>query len=122
MAHARGGLLPQSRGSDGARDRHQPAGDAAWNGAAELPMDLWCVALLPDSGQRRARPRWLRSDGRFSLAADQAWTVIEPATAARRLQHWLEVHGRNPAVLDRFQLVPVLAPPPSQACSAKGLG
>ena len=118
----RGGPLQQSRRSGGASEHHQPAGDAAWDGAEELPMDLWCVALLPSSGQRRARPRWLRSDGRFSLAADQAWTVIEPATAARRLQHWLEVHGRNPAVRDRFQLVPVLAPPPPQACSAKGLG
>jgi hypothetical protein len=79
-------------------------------------MDLWRVALLPDSGHRRARPRWLCSDGRFSLAPDQAWTVVEPATAARRLQHWLELHGRDPAMLNRWQLVPV--PPADPVCTS----
>lgn len=61
-------------------------------------MDLWRVALLPDSGHRRARPRWLCSDGRFSLAPDQAWTVVEPT------------------MLNRWQLVPV--PPADPVCTS----
>lgn len=73
-------------------------------------MGLWRVALLPESEHSRARPRWLCSDGRFRLIQDQAWTVAEPQQAAQRLQHWLAVHGRDPRLLQRLQLVPVTAP------------
>ena len=72
-------------------------------------MNLWRVVLLPGTGCSRARPRWLCSDGRFSLAAEEAWTVVDPATAGRRLQQWLALRGHAPARLHRFQLVPSTA-------------
>ena len=53
------------------------------------------------------RARWLCSDGRFRLDERRAWTVVDPATAARRLRGWLELHGLEAARLQRLRLVPV---------------
>jgi hypothetical protein len=69
-------------------------------------MALWRVVLLPGSGCSRARPRWLCRDGRFSLVADEALTVVDPTTAARRLQQWLQLRGQDFTRLHRLQLVP----------------
>lgn len=85
-----------------------------WRGAATAAccqiehgvMALWRVALLPGSNGSRARARWLQSDGRFSLASDEALTVVDPATAARRLQQWLQLRGHTNSRLHRLQLVP----------------
>lgn len=70
-------------------------------------MALWRVALLPGSSASRARVRWLRGDGHFTVAPERAWTVVDPEMAARRLQHWLATHGRDPVLLNRLRLVPV---------------
>jgi len=72
-------------------------------------MALWCIALTPPRGSRRARPRWLCGDGLFRLHSERALTVADPATAALRLQQWLSLRGRNQAALERLQLVPVAA-------------
>lgn len=68
-------------------------------------MALWRVALLP--GSPPGRVRWLACDGRFTVAAERALTVVDPETAARRLQLWLATHGRDPVLLHRLQLLPV---------------
>jgi hypothetical protein len=72
-------------------------------------MSPWCVALLPQTQRTRARVRWLDSDGRFTVASERAWTVVEPETAARRLQLWLTAHGRDRVRLQRLRLLPVSA-------------
>ena len=68
-------------------------------------MAPWRVALLP--GSPPARVRWLGCDGRFTVAAERALTVVDPETAARRLQLWLAAHGRDRVLLHRLQLLPV---------------
>lgn len=72
-------------------------------------MAPWRVALLPQNHLTRARVRWLDSDGRFTVASERAWTVLEPETAARRLQLWLAAHGRDRVRLQRLRLLPVIA-------------
>lgn len=58
--------------------------------------------------QRIARPCALAAgDGHFTVAPERAWTVVDPEMAARRLQHWLATHGRDPVLLNRLRLVPV---------------
>lgn len=85
-------------------------------------MSIWRVALLPSSSPSRARVRWLASDGRFTVATTRAWTVADPQTAARRLQHWLSAHGRDPAMLQRLRLLPDLDPDEHPEVRADGVG
>jgi hypothetical protein len=72
-------------------------------------MALWRIALTPPRGNRRTQPRWLCGDGLFRLRSERALTVADPAAAAQRLQQWLSLRGREPAALERLQLVPVAA-------------
>jgi len=69
-------------------------------------MASWRVLLMPPSGMQRARPRWLRADGGFSLNHRHAWQVAEPSCAALRIQGWLSLKGRGVGVLERMRLVP----------------
>ena len=68
-------------------------------------MDRWRIQLLPPQGMQRARPRWLRPDGGFSLDQRRAWEVMEPRSASERIQCWLELKGHGTCYLQRMRLV-----------------
>lgn len=93
------------------RQRPQPTACAGQGegGALSMAMALWRIALTPPRGSRRAQPRWLCGDGLFRVHSERALTVADPAAAALRLQQWLSLRGREPAALERLQLVPVVA-------------
>jgi hypothetical protein len=63
----------------------------------------WSIVLESEHG---LRPRWLCSNGRFSANASLALRLVCPEVAARRVQHYMELHGWPPEVMDRFRLVP----------------
>jgi hypothetical protein len=69
-------------------------------------MALWCVVLPPLPNARRARPRWLSSEGHFSHDPGQAWTVADPQTAVARLPRWIANRDWDPDLLQRLRLVP----------------
>ena len=74
-----------------------------------LPMahpHRWSVTLAA-SGLRH--PRWLDEDGHFSSDPARALRLAAPEVAVQRVQMFLEIHGWDPAVIERFRLVP--APP-----------
>ncbi len=68
-------------------------------------MATWQVLLMPPSGMQRARPRWLRADGGFSLHHRLAWQVVEPSCAVQRIQRWLKWKRHGARVLERMRLV-----------------
>ena len=68
-------------------------------------MARWCVLLLPPSGMRRARPRWLCGEGRFSLHNQRAWVVVDPGAARQRIGIWLSAKGYGLELLQRMRLV-----------------
>lgn len=65
----------------------------------------WRVLLWPPSPLTRARPRWLRADGGFSLDPARALLVVDDAVAAERIQGWLIGKQRPLGYLQRMQLV-----------------
>lgn len=78
----------------------------------------WSITL---ETQRGLRTRWLGVNGRFSSNASLALRLVSSEVAARRVQHYMQLHGWPPEVMDRFRLVP--SPPvdplrqqPSRAC------
>ena len=54
---------------------------------------------------RRAQPRWLCSEGCFSLQGQRAWEVVDPGAARQRLCAWLSAKGHDPELLQRMRLV-----------------
>lgn len=93
---------------------------AQWRTAEECSMppaggpNLWSVSL---ASPRTRRPRWLGDNGRFTSDPARALRLVSPEVAAQRVQHFLQIHGWEPAVMERLQLVP--APPaPAAAVGA----
>jgi hypothetical protein len=82
-------------------------------------MARWRILLLPPAGMRRARARWLRADGGFSVHGQQAWQVAEPRCAAQRVQRWLQLKGRGAAMLERMRLVHGCSNPAAEATSSQ---
>jgi hypothetical protein len=72
------------------------------------PLQRWSVTLVA-SGHRH--PRWLDENGHFSSDPNRALQLITPEVAVQRVQAFLEVHGWEPQVLERFRLVPAPTPP-----------
>ncbi|MFM7266443.1 MAG: hypothetical protein ACKOZW_12815 [Cyanobium sp.] len=66
-------------------------------------MTLWSVSL---ASPRTRRPRWLGENGRFTSDPARALRLVSPEVAAQRVQHFLEIHGWEPVVMERLQLVP----------------
>lgn len=66
----------------------------------------WSVTL---AGPRQGRPRWLDENGHFSSDPSRALRLANPEIAVQRIQAFLELHGSDPAMIERFRLVP--APP-----------
>ena len=73
----------------------------------------WSVTLAA-AGHRH--PRWLDENGHFSSDPARALRLSAPEVAVQRVQSFLELHGWDPAVIERFRLVPapVLSSPRSQ--------
>ena len=96
---------------------HQRA--AQWRTAQTCPMSppggsqLWSVSL---ASPRTRRPRWLAENGRFTSDPARALRLVSPDVAAQRVQRFLQIHGREPAVMERLQLVPA----PELAATAFG--
>lgn len=65
--------------------------------------NLWSVSL---ASPRTRRPRWLAENGRFTSDPARALRLVSPEVAAQRLQRFLQIHGREPAIMERLQLVP----------------
>jgi|LakMenEpi03Aug12_release.lakeMendotaPanAssembly.Ray.scaffolds.fasta_scaffold865746_2 hypothetical protein len=74
---------------------------------------LWSVSL---ASPRTRRPRWLAENGRFTSDPARALRLVSPEVAAQRLQRFLQIHGREPAIMERLQLVPA----PELAATAVG--
>ena len=70
--------------------------------------NLWSVSL---ASPRTRRPRWLAENGRFTSDPARALRLVSPEVAAQRLQRFLEIHGRELAIMERLQLVPAPAMP-----------
>ncbi|MEB3158828.1 MAG: hypothetical protein VKK03_05135 [Synechococcus sp.] len=85
----------------------------------------WSVTLVASSGRH---PRWLDENGHFSSDPARALRLSAPEVAVQRLQEFMELHGWQVDVLNRFRLVP--SPPlresrmarlqPLQACPWQG--
>ena len=69
---------------------------------------LWSVSL---ASPRTRRPRWLAENGRFISDPARALRLVSPEVAAQRVQRFLEIHGRELAIMERLQLVPAPAMP-----------
>jgi hypothetical protein len=65
--------------------------------------NLWSMRLL---SSRTRRPRWLGEDGRLTSDPQRALRLRNPELAAQRAQQFLRLHGGDPALLERFALVP----------------
>ena len=63
----------------------------------------WSVTLAA-AGDRH--PRWLDENGHFSSDPARALRLASPEVAVQRVQTFLELHGWDPAVIERFRLVP----------------
>jgi len=63
----------------------------------------WSVTLVA-AGDRH--PRWLDENGHFSSDPGRALRLTSPEVAVQRVQAFLELHGWDPAVMERFRLVP----------------
>jgi hypothetical protein len=63
----------------------------------------WSVTLAT-AGDRH--PRWLDENGHFSSDPARALRLASPEVAVQRVQTFLELHGLDPAVMERFRLVP----------------
>ncbi len=64
------------------------------------------------SGRSR-RARWLSESGRLTSDPARALRLVSPEVAAQRVQQFLRIHGWEPEVIERFQLVPApLVPQP----------
>ena len=63
----------------------------------------WSVALVSNKARR---VRWLAENGRFTSDPEKALRLLSPEVAARRVQTFMEIHGWEPEVMERFQLVP----------------
>lgn len=77
------------------------------------PSNLWSVRLM---SPRTRRPRWLAENGRLTSDPGRALRLLSPELAAQRAQQYLRLHGGDPVLLERFQLVP--APQPLRWSSA----
>lgn len=77
----------------------------------------WSVTLAA-SGHRH--PRWLDENGHFSSDPSRALRLITPEVAVQRVQAFLEVHGWEPQVLERFRLVPAPIPVESRHLRSRG--
>jgi len=66
----------------------------------------WSVTLVA-AGDRH--PRWLDENGHFSSDPGRALRLTSPEVAVQRVQTFLELHGWDPAVMERFRLVPAPA-------------
>ncbi len=73
---------------------------------AASPSNLWSVRLV---SRRTQRPRWLAENGRLTSDPARALRLLSPELAAQRAQHFLRLHGSDPVLLERFQLVPAPA-------------
>jgi hypothetical protein len=62
----------------------------------------WSVTLVA-AGDRH--PRWLDENGHFSADPGRALRLTSPEVAVQRLQAFLELHGLDPSVMERFRLV-----------------
>jgi hypothetical protein len=69
---------------------------------------LWSVSL---ASPHTRRPRWLAENGRFTSDPTRALRLVNPEVAAQRVQRFLQIHGREPAIMERLQLVPAPAMP-----------
>jgi hypothetical protein len=79
----------------------------------------WSVTL---AGPSQGRPRWLDENGHFSSDPSRALRLANPEIAVQRIQAFLELHGSDPAMIERFRLVP--APPriaPSRPTPSRSL-
>lgn len=74
----------------------------------------WSVTL---AGPTHRRPRWLDENGHFSCDPSRALRLVSAEVAVRRIQLFLELHGSDPAMIERFRLVP--APPHTMPSGAK---
>ena len=63
----------------------------------------WSVTLAV-GGDRH--PRWLDENGHFSSDPTRALRLASPEVAVQRVQTFLELHGWDPSVMERFRLVP----------------
>jgi hypothetical protein len=79
--------------------------------AAAGDTNLWSVRLL---SPRTRRPRWLGENGRLTSDPERALRLRNPELAAQRAQQFLRLHGGDPALLERFALVPA---PQAPRCS-----
>lgn len=66
----------------------------------------WSVTL---AAAGRRHPRWLDENGHFSSDPARALRLAAPEVAVQRVQSFLELHGWDPAVIERFRLVPAPA-------------
>jgi len=76
----------------------------------------WSITLVASSDRH---PRWLDENGHFSSDPARALRLASPEVAVQRVQEFLRLHGWDPAVLDRFRLVP--APVLLETPAARGL-
>jgi hypothetical protein len=63
----------------------------------------WSVTLAA-AGDRH--PRWLDENGHFSSDPTRALRLASSEVAVQRVQAFLELHGWDLAVIERFRLVP----------------
>lgn len=78
---------------------------------------LWSVSL---ASPRTRRPRWLAENGRFTSDPARALRLVSPEVAAQRVQRFLQIHGREPAVMERLQLVPAPELPAAAVSATTG--
>jgi hypothetical protein len=76
----------------------------------------WSITLAASSDRH---PRWLDENGHFSSDPTRALRLASAEVAVQRVQAFLSLHGWDPAVLDRFRLVP--SPVLRETPSARGL-
>lgn len=70
----------------------------------------WSVSL---ASTRSRRPRWLAENGRFTSDPARALRLVSADVAAQRLQQYLRIHGKEPSLMERLQLVPSPPLPPA---------